>query len=480
METDEIAKGEQFILSSGGNPLMITVGCPDNKANRRSVKQVSLQMIKELQIVLELSLNKTGLLISTLRKRMGSKLAVENNIFGKMSDLEESLSYFYQVEKVNFFDSTGGTSIKDLVFVQDTSSFILDLIIQRCLDPQSAFVRISMDAGGGFMKVIVNVFDVNENTTSNLYLNSGVQRCQILSIVEDVQESNFNLRIILKKLNLQDVKFSAAFDLKCANAVFGISSHAGKKACLWCEGDSSEVRGKLRTLGSLDYWYQRYTVENSSKKSNMQHFMNVIYPRILYLDEDPDTLIQHLVPPPELHILIGIVTTLGCLLLDLWPGFDIFLKNSGVLQRGYQGRGWDGNNSNQILKCVDELERVVLYEYPDLLPIVQCLKDLKIVKDSCFGRTLELGHQQAILKFKNSFLSAQEIADILGKKLSISWKVHILLCHVQPFVEHHKCGLSKFAEQCGESVHSKFKPTWNRFKRQVANRIWWKTPLFCY
>ena len=102
-----------------------------------------------------------------------------------------------------------------------------------------------MDGGGSFMKVIVNVFEENENTTSDLYLNSSVQCCQILAIVEDVQESNFNLRMILEKLTLQNVKFSAAFDLKCANAVFGISSRAGKKACLWCEGDSSEVCGKL-------------------------------------------------------------------------------------------------------------------------------------------------------------------------------------------------------------------------------------------
>ena len=112
---------------------------------------------------------------------------------------------FIVIFQVNFLDSTDGTSIKDLVFVQNAPSFILDLINQRCLDPQSAFVRISIDGGGGFMKVIVNVFDVNENTTSNLYLNSGVRRCQILPIVEDVQESNFNLRIILEKVNLQDV-----------------------------------------------------------------------------------------------------------------------------------------------------------------------------------------------------------------------------------------------------------------------------------
>ena len=35
--------------------------------------------------------------------------------------------------------------------------------------------------------------------------------------------------MLLEKLTLQNVKFSAPFDLKCANAVFGISSHAGKK-----------------------------------------------------------------------------------------------------------------------------------------------------------------------------------------------------------------------------------------------------------
>jgi hypothetical protein len=46
METDEIANGEQFILSSGGNPLMITVGCPDNKAKRRYLYTVEYIFIK--------------------------------------------------------------------------------------------------------------------------------------------------------------------------------------------------------------------------------------------------------------------------------------------------------------------------------------------------------------------------------------------------------------------------------------------------
>ena len=53
----------------------------------------------------------------------------------------------------------------------------------------------------------------------------------------------------------------------------------------------------------------------------MQYCMNVIHPRILYIEESPDSLIQHLVPP-ELHLLIGVVPTLGCILMNVWPEFD--------------------------------------------------------------------------------------------------------------------------------------------------------------
>ena len=54
--------------------------------------------------------------------------------------------------------------------------------------------------------------------------------------------------MILEKLNLQDVKFFAAFHLKCTNTVFGLSDHARKRACLWCEGLRNEECGKIRTL----------------------------------------------------------------------------------------------------------------------------------------------------------------------------------------------------------------------------------------
>jgi len=132
-------------------------------------------------------------------------------------------------------------------------------------------------------------------------------------------------------------------------------------------------KGTIRTLGSLDYWYSQYA-ENGSIKKDMKNYMNVINHRILYYEEYPDTVLEQLIPPPELHILIGFVKSLGVLLLDAWPRFDHWLVSNNIFQRGYQGRGWDGNNSNRILKNLDSLEDDVSKYMPICFLLCNALK----------------------------------------------------------------------------------------------------------
>ena len=43
-------------------------------------------------------------------------------------------------------------------------------------------------------------------------------------------------------------------------------------------------------------------------------------------------------------------------------------------------------------------------------------------------KKLEKGFHRAFEQLKNSFTSVQEMAEGLGGKLSITWKIHILLC----------------------------------------------------
>ena len=149
------------------------------------------------------------------------------------------------------------------------------------MDPSAAHVRISMDGGGGYLTVIANVFDPETPHSSiDKYIDTGVQRCQLICIVEDVRETNYNLALLLKRLQLDDVNYSLACDLKCANAVFGNSSHAGKFACLWCEGECSLERGEPRTIGSLEARLHQYR-SDGSHKTKMKDFFNVINPRLV-------------------------------------------------------------------------------------------------------------------------------------------------------------------------------------------------------
>ena len=63
-------------------------------------------------------------------------------------------------------------------------------------------------------------------------MNSGVQKVLIIAIVEDIPEKYESLRLVFEKLSLEDVNYYIAFDLKCANVLFDLPSHAGKKSLL--------------------------------------------------------------------------------------------------------------------------------------------------------------------------------------------------------------------------------------------------------
>ena len=102
MERESIEKGEQFKLSTGGNPLFLTAGVSDIKTKRATLKQISFQTIMELSNVLELSKNKTKKLCTALRRNLGSTNSVESIIFEKMISIQDKLGEFYETKNENF------------------------------------------------------------------------------------------------------------------------------------------------------------------------------------------------------------------------------------------------------------------------------------------------------------------------------------------------------------------------------------------
>ena len=55
--------------------------------------------------------------------------------------------------------------------------------------------------------------------------------------------------------------------------------------------------------------------------------------------------------------------------------------------------------------------------------------------------------------------------------LKPTWKVHILVTHLKPFLQEKQIGLGIFCEQTSEAAHCVMKPTMQRFKRKSDHRL---------
>ena len=71
---------------------------------------------------------------------------------------------------------------------------------------------------------------------------------------------------------------------------------------MYCEGECSLETGKRRILGPRDLCYDQYVCDGR-KRLKMQEYKNVINPHLIYLQEDQETFLEHIVSPPELHIM---------------------------------------------------------------------------------------------------------------------------------------------------------------------------------
>ena len=101
---------------------------------------------------------------------------------------------------------------------------------KRNLNRDDLFIRIGIDGGGGFLKIGLSVFELDETATiisarcklssglTSKFKDSGVKRSFILALVPDVQENYRNVKLLWIKTGLNTMRhqFSIACDLKCA------------------------------------------------------------------------------------------------------------------------------------------------------------------------------------------------------------------------------------------------------------------------
>ena len=451
----------------GGQPMKLNIlsrveEAGQSKSLKRKVEQVvEVETLQEMQKVLKLSQRQVRALCGGLRK----KVKVEEQAESKLIKESHALDDFYEVVKISIETSDGVSEYRDLVYVKNVNELLEHVINCRELEKENTMFRVGIDGGGGSFKVMSNIFEPKEKKEKGKLLGSGVGKGIILAYVENMPERYKNISLIFDYLDLFDCPHILVGDLKIINMLLGLSSHGGKHACPFCEGTCSLESGSLRDFASLHSWCSKYQ-ELGSNKKQMHKFKNVINECII--DQEASEKVLHVIPPPELHILMGIVNHIVKHLEGTWPEFEQWRIKQLITKHGYQGGGYDGNNCRKILRAVKALENALPEGLKQYSTTLEAFQNVVV---GCFSESLNANFKTEIEEFKNQFEKLQQFTETdLQKKISVTWKIHVLVAHVPYFIENvAACGLAKYSEQTCEGTHSSMKHVEKRFKVSVAN-----------
>ena len=248
-----------------------------------------------------------------------------------------------------------------------------------------------IDGGGGFFKTCLNIVENNKaddlksppkkkSAKSKKQKDGGVKKLLIIAIVEDIAETYFNAKKILKLLQIEKVDSVIANDYKLCNILLGLSSHSGKFRFPYCKvpyNEFSEHRrnvsdSNLRTLGDIRYWNKKfkehckwnYPEDPDAGKKDAQDFFNCIEEPLFNLPDD--TYIWDILPLFELHLRLGFINNLVKELNSRWSSFtneeDPFWKfcdEHGIKKSTYRGNALEGPQTLLLLEKLDILERSI-------------------------------------------------------------------------------------------------------------------------
>ena len=186
-------------------------------------------------------------------------------------------------------------------------------------------------------------------------------------------------------------------------------------------------------------------------------------------------------PPPELHILLGLGNDFFDLIVDRLKAKDrsyletikSFLKRHNLLRQVYflsdrkdfPGQ-FDGDSCKFFLNLVDKLEaalKEVEGAFEAVEDILVAMRAFNNVRKQCFTVDLDPNYKNGIREFAHLWVKCNR---------AITLKCHILFVHVVQFLESQKDrypnkGLGFWAEQASEGSHNKADKAWAAYQRQL-------------
>lgn len=307
----------------------------------------------------------------------------------------------------------------------------------------------------------------NDGLMAKNFKDSGVNKLFLIGLTEFSSENYHNLSIMWNLLHLIDffdgnISTSIAADLKLLNILVGLGSHSSSYPCTWClaHKDQLFITGKLRTIGECIDNYKSWE-KNGSKKQECKNFKSCS--NIPLISSQREKKIIELIPPPELHLLIGVVNTIYDKMLKNFDDIcKLWIEKCNVEREIlYGSEGFAGNDCYTLISKIDILREICTSKCNfACLPYVNCLDKFRCVVDSCFTIDLKPDYQKKIGAFRESYID-------LG--INVTPKVHAIFFHIEDFCKISDKGLGYYSEQAVESAHADFKKIWKKYKVKKSN-----------
>ncbi|KAJ8676984.1 hypothetical protein QAD02_012771 [Eretmocerus hayati] len=227
--------------------------------------------------------------LAELASTASSKLA-------KLTPVNQRLQSHYEIQKTKFIHKVGDQIIsneKIFIICKDLAGLINH--IKRVRNCQEAHLKIAIDGGGGFLKICLTV--------------QSDKSVDILGSSDERLENYENVKLLWSKLKINEFGYTIATDLKLANILTDIMSHSSASPCTWCTAakDSLITMGEYRTIGSCIQNHENW-MSNEGKKIETKVYKSCKNQLIFTGDEDTEVI--EMIPPPELHLMLGTVSTL--------------------------------------------------------------------------------------------------------------------------------------------------------------------------
>jgi hypothetical protein len=288
----------------------------------------------------------------------------------------------------------------------------------------------------------------------------------LVAAVKTVAESHFNLKVLLDAIQSESFPYQLTGDFAFFMPIIGCKKGCSScNPCPLCDIRRTKVGGGkarwvdeedvcLRALGDQFSNFAGWVMEGEKQSAAAtSRWKSVCGEPLLAMTQgrSPATLILHIIVPGPLHLYLAVNEVFNHAEKTICPGIkELFRLVAGVLFHVYQGRigNYQGPEINKIFRHLDQLEAYFLggslmrYYFVTF----QAFRD---VAQTLFSQgELQLCWREKLYHLRSCLL-------LLNSRfgMPITPKLHVLIVHIEQWVDVFGRSLGREGEPGGEAVH---------------------------